>query len=61
VRDAVREKYLNKREKRRNAMEAWIGIAKDHTDLTDSIEYVRLLRRDDRWERFEKNDCSNNL
>ncbi|HZU08794.1 MAG TPA: CopG family transcriptional regulator [Pseudacidobacterium sp.] len=54
VRSAVREQYLNKWDKRRKAMEAWIGVAKNRTDLPDATEYVRSLRRDNRWERLEK-------
>jgi Arc/MetJ family transcription regulator len=51
VRRAVREHYSVDREKRKRAMEAVIGIWKDRTDIGDSTEYVRKLRRDTRLER----------
>jgi hypothetical protein len=35
-------------------MEAVIGIWKDRTDIGDSTEYVRKLRRDTRLERVWK-------
>jgi len=55
ARRALREKYLCDREKRRRAMEAWVGIRKDRADLPESTEdYVRSLRRDDRLERVWK-------
>lgn len=54
VRQAARERYLGNLEGRRKAMEALVGIWKDRTDLPDSTEYVRSLRRDTRIERLEK-------
>lgn len=54
VRRAVRERYSVDREKRKKAMEAVIGIWKDRTDIGDSTEYVRKLRRDTRLERVWK-------
>jgi Arc/MetJ family transcription regulator len=54
VRRAVRERYSVDREKRKQAMEAVIGIWKDRTDIGDSTEYVRKLRRDTRLERVWK-------
>jgi hypothetical protein len=54
VRQAVRERYSVDREKRKKAMEAVIGIWKDRTDLGDSTEYIRKLRRDTRLERVWK-------
>jgi Arc/MetJ family transcription regulator len=54
VRRAVRERYSVDREKRKRAMEAVIGIWKDRTDIGDSTEYVRKLRRDTRLERVWK-------
>jgi Arc/MetJ family transcription regulator len=54
VRRAVRERYSVDREKRKRAMEAVIGIWKDRTDIRDSTEYVRKLRRDTRLERVWK-------
>jgi hypothetical protein len=55
VRQAARERYLGNLDKRREAMEAIVGIWKDRADLPDSTEeYVRSLRRDTRIERLEK-------
>jgi hypothetical protein len=54
VRQAVRERYLGNLDERRKAMEAIVGIWKDRTDLPDSTEYVRSLRRDSRIERLGK-------
>ena len=54
VRQAARERYLGKLEERREAMQAWVGIRKDRPDLSDSLEYVRRLRRGSRIERLGK-------
>jgi hypothetical protein len=54
VRRAVRERYSVDREKRKRAMEAVIGIWKDRTDIGDSTEYVRKLRRGKRLKRLMK-------
>jgi len=54
VREAARERYLGNLDERREAMLAFVGIRKDRTDLPDSSEYVRSLRRDSRIERLEK-------
>jgi len=35
-------------------MQAWVGIRKDRPDLSDSLEYVRRLRRGSRIERLGK-------
>ena len=52
VRQAVRERYFGKLDERRNAMQAFVGIRKDRTDLADSTEYVASLRRGSRIERL---------
>jgi len=44
VRQAARERYLGKLEERRQAMQALVGIRKDRSELSDSVEYVRRLR-----------------
>ena len=54
MRQAVRDRYLGNLEERRKAMLAFVGIRRDRTDLPDSTEYVRSLRRDSRIERLEK-------
>ena len=52
VRQAARERYLGKADERRRAMEAFIGIRKDRTDVVDSTEEVRRLRKGTRMERL---------
>ena len=54
VRQATRECYLGKLDERREAMQAWVGVRKDRSELPDSTEYVRGLRRGTRTERFGK-------
>ena len=54
VRQAAREHYLGDLERRKRAMQAFIGIRKDRSDLSDSVEYVRRLRRGSRIERLGK-------
>jgi hypothetical protein len=54
VRRAVRDRYLGNLDERRKAMLAFVGIRKDRTELPDSTEYVRSLRRDTRIERLKK-------
>ena len=44
VPQAARERYLGKLEERRQAMQALVGIRKDRSELSDSVEYVRRLR-----------------
>jgi len=51
VRRAIREQYLSKLDGRRQAMEAFVGIWKERSDIPDSVEFVRNLRRDNRLER----------
>jgi len=52
VRRAARERYLAGKEDRAKAMQAWVGIWKDRTDLPETEEYVRSLRHDNRLERL---------
>jgi Ribbon-helix-helix protein, copG family len=52
VRQALRERYLGNLEQRRKAMQAIIGLWKDRTDLPDTEEYVRSLRKGTRLERL---------
>jgi len=54
VRQAARERYLGKLEERREAMQALVGIRKDRSELSDSVAYVRRLRRGSRVERLGK-------
>ena len=54
VRQAVREKYLDKKTERKEAMLSVIGLWKDRSDLPDTETYVRGLRDDDRLKRIFK-------
>ncbi|OFW10648.1 MAG: hypothetical protein A3G20_03855 [Acidobacteria bacterium RIFCSPLOWO2_12_FULL_59_11] len=45
VRQAVRDKYGISPAKRREAMQAVVGMWKDRTDLPDTQTYIRQLRR----------------
>jgi len=52
VRQAVRDKYGISPEKRREAMQAWVGIWKDRKDLPSTAAYVRQLRKGSRRRRM---------
>lgn len=54
VREAVRERYLGRRDERQKAMQEFVGIGKEHGGSLDAVEYVRSLRRGDRLERLHK-------
>jgi hypothetical protein len=54
VRQAVREKYLEKKAERKEAMLSMVGLWKDRTDLPDTETYVRSLRNDNRLKRIFK-------
>jgi len=54
VRQAARKRYLGKLEERREAMQALVGIRKDRSELSGSVEYVRRLRQGRRIERLGK-------
>jgi len=54
ARTAIREKYSRTTVSRKEAAEAVIGLWKDRTDIGDSSEYVRRLRRDSRLERVTR-------
>ncbi|MGH9786540.1 MAG: CopG family transcriptional regulator [Terriglobia bacterium] len=45
VRQAIRDKFGISSEKRRQAMQAVVGMWKDRTDLPDTETYIRQLRR----------------
>lgn len=52
VREAVREKYGRSYERRREAMQAVVGLWRDRDDITDSTDYVRRLRKGKRLRRI---------
>ena len=51
VRQAVRDKYGISSAKRREAMQAWVGIWKDRKDLPSTEAYMRQLRKGGRRRR----------
>ncbi len=52
VRRAVRERYWVNRDRRREAMNAFVGIWQNRNDLADAENYVRNLRDDERLDRL---------
>jgi hypothetical protein len=54
VRQSARERYLGSLEGRREAMQAFVGIRRDGSEMPDSVKYVRDLRRGNRLERLGK-------
>jgi predicted transcriptional regulator len=54
ARKALREKYLGDTAKRKESLLSAIGLWKDRTDLPDTEEYVRGLRKDDRLRRISR-------
>ena len=54
VRQAARERYLGKLQERKQAMQALVGIRKNRSEFSDSVEYVRRTRRGTRVERLGK-------
>jgi len=48
ARQALREKYADATTKRRDAMEAVIGIWKDRNHITSVDKYIRQLRKGNR-------------
>ena len=52
VRNAIREKYSQNNARRKEACEAIVGLWKDRTDIGETDDYVRDLRRDSRSERL---------
>ena len=54
VREAVRERYLGRRDEQTKAMQEFVGIRKEDSDPPDAVEYVRSLRRGERLDRLHK-------
>ena len=52
VRQAVRDKYGSSPARRKQAMQALVGIWKDRKDLPDPTTYVRRLRKGKRLRRI---------
>ena len=54
VREAVRERYLGRRDEQAKAMQKFVGIRKERSEPVDAVEYVRSLRRGGRLDRLHK-------
>src|SRR5947208_1634707 len=54
VREALRERYLARRDEQMKAMQEFVGIRKERSEPLDAVEYVRSLRRGDRLDRLHK-------
>jgi Ribbon-helix-helix protein, copG family len=54
VRDAVRERYLGKRDEQMKAMQDFVGIRRGRAETVDTVEYVRSLRRGSRLDGLNK-------
>jgi len=52
VREAVRDRFLGKRDEQAKAMQEFVGIRKNRSESLDAVEYVRALRRGGRLERL---------
>jgi hypothetical protein len=52
VRQAVRERYLGNLDRRRTAMQCFVGIRKAHGEDRDGLTEVRRLRRGSRVDRL---------
>ncbi len=53
VRQAIRERYMGDLEKRRSAMERFVGLRKAAAGNRDATAEVRTLRRGNRLNRLE--------
>lgn len=53
MRTAARDRYMDHPEKRRAAMEAFVGIRADRPELDDVDAYIRDLRKDTRGQRLD--------
>jgi hypothetical protein len=54
VRQAVRERYLGRRDEQMKAMQEFVGIRKEGSSPRDAVEYVRSLRKGGRLDRLHK-------
>ena len=54
VREAVRERYLGRRDEQMKAMREFVGIRKDRSEPLGAVEYVRSLRQGTRLDRLHK-------
>jgi hypothetical protein len=54
VRQAVRDRYFNGRDRQAKAMRDFVGIRKDRAESFDTAEYIRDLRAGTRLDRLKK-------
>jgi hypothetical protein len=54
VREAVRDRYLGRRDEQMKAMQEFVGIRKERSESIDAVEYVQKLRRGGRLDRIHK-------
>jgi hypothetical protein len=54
VREAVRERYLGRRDEQMKAMQAFVGTREERSEPVDAVEYARRLRRSGRLDRLHK-------
>jgi hypothetical protein len=54
VREALRERYLARRDEQMKAMHEFVGIRKGRSEPLDAVEYVRSLREGGRLDRLHK-------
>jgi hypothetical protein len=54
VREAVRERYLGRRDEQMKAMREFVGIRKEGSAPLDAVEYIQSLRRGDRLDRLHR-------
>jgi hypothetical protein len=54
VREAVRERYLGRRDEQMKAMQEFVGIRKKHSEPLGAVEYIQSLRRGDRLDRLHQ-------
>lgn len=54
VRQAIRDRYFGRQVRRREAMDAVVGLRKDRPELDDTETYVRRLRKGTRLKRLER-------
>jgi hypothetical protein len=52
VREAMRDRYLAKRDEQAKAMQEFVGIRKNRSETVDAVKHIRSLRRGDRLERL---------
>lgn len=54
ARQAIRERYLGKLDQRKKAMQAFVGLRKDHSERESSEVLVRRMRRGSRVDRLDR-------